>query len=52
MSDRYVIAWESRLTGFRSCGDQPFSGDDAREICDRLNREFPDLRHYPSIYWG
>jgi hypothetical protein len=45
MSKSYVIQWKSKLNGRMGKGTKLFEWDEAVELADELNREYPDIEH-------
>ena len=45
---KYIIMGESS-TGATGHGDSGLPKEDAVHICKYLNKEFPDIRHWPEV---
>lgn len=46
ISPLYRIAWKSKITGFSGHGTATFSYDVAKEQCEDMDKEFPDISHW------
>lgn len=44
-SKNYTIAWKSKITEKTGGGTTRFSFNDAMEICNKMDREYPDIKH-------
>ncbi len=44
---KYVIRWKSKVNGRAGRGTKEFSHDEAQQLADELNREYPDIEHEP-----
>jgi hypothetical protein len=45
MSKSYVIQWKSKVNGRAGRGTKLFSKEEAAELVDELNREYPQIQH-------
>lgn len=46
LSETYVIAWVSRVTGEEGIGVLGFRRDIADQLAERWNDEFPEINHW------
>ncbi len=44
---KYVIRWKSKVNGRAGRGTKEFSHDEAQQLADELNHEYPDIEHEP-----
>ena len=47
MNKTYVIHWKSRTNGRIGTGTTRFDRDEARQLAEELNRDFPEIEHLP-----
>jgi len=47
-SQRYVIAWRSRLSGVTDCTTSAFTHAEAEKICQSMNRQNHTVYHWPK----
>ena len=45
MSKSYVIQWKSKLNGRTGKGTKMFEWDEAADLAEELNGEYPDIHH-------
>jgi hypothetical protein len=45
MNKRYVIQWKSRVNGRSGKGTKVFNREEAENLVEELNREYPDIQH-------
>jgi hypothetical protein len=45
MSKFYIIQWKSKLNGRAGKGTKMFEWEEAAELAEELNREYPDIQH-------
>ena len=45
MSDNYVIQWKSTVNGRKGIGTKSFEREEAEQLAEELNREFPQIHH-------
>ena len=45
MSNTYVIRWKSLVNGRSGRGAKLFSRQEAEDLVEELNREFPQIQH-------
>ncbi len=45
MSKSYTIAWKSKITEKTGGGTARFGLDEALSICNKMDREYPDIEH-------
>jgi hypothetical protein len=45
MSAQYVIQWKSRVNGRAGKGNKLFSREEAEQLAEELNEEYPDIEH-------
>jgi hypothetical protein len=45
MKKTYVIQWKSKLNGRAGRGTKVFEMDEATQLVDELNREYPQIQH-------
>ena len=45
MSNKYVIQWKSSVNGRAGRGTKLFERDEAEELVQELNRDYPDIQH-------
>jgi hypothetical protein len=45
MSKSYVIQWRSKVNGRAGRGTKLFSKDEASQLVNELNREYPQIEH-------
>jgi hypothetical protein len=45
MSDKYVIQWISKVNGRAGKGTKEFDREEAEELVQELNEEYPDIQH-------
>ena len=45
MSKSYAIQWKSKLNGRTGKGTKMFEWDEAADLAEELNREYPDIHH-------
>jgi hypothetical protein len=45
MNNSYVIHWRSRTNGRIGTGTTRFNLDEANELVEELNRDFPEIEH-------
>ena len=45
MSNGYVIQWKSKVNGRAGRGTKLFDKDEAEQLADELNREYPQIDH-------
>ena len=45
MSNTYIIQWKSLANGRAGKGTKLFSREEAEELAEELNREFPQISH-------
>ena len=43
----YVIQWKSTINGRTGKGTKHFDFQEAQQLADELNREYPSIRHEP-----
>jgi len=41
----YVIKWRSKTTGKTGCGEPILDINSARDMCDIMNKRYPDVEH-------
>ena len=46
---KYRIAWRSRKTGETGHGIDNWSLVTTQAICDELDKEVPEIHHYPEV---
>ncbi|HLH56156.1 MAG TPA: hypothetical protein VKY92_21320 [Verrucomicrobiae bacterium] len=47
MSKSYVIEWKSLVNGRAGRGTKVFELEEARQLAEELNREYPGIHHEP-----
>ncbi len=45
MSNTYVIRWKSLVNGRSGKGSKHFTRQEAEDLAEELNREFPQIQH-------
>jgi hypothetical protein len=45
MSNTYVIQWKSKVNGRAGRGTKQFSREEAEQLVEELNEEYPQIRH-------
>lgn len=45
MNKRYVIQWKSKVNGRCGRGTKSFEQEEAENLVEELNREFPQIEH-------
>jgi hypothetical protein len=45
MKKHYFIQWKSKVNGRAGKGSKFFDRDEARQLVDELNREYPQIHH-------
>jgi len=45
MSDTYVIQWKSKVNGRAGKGSKAFGREEAEQLADELNLEYPQILH-------
>lgn len=45
MNELYVIQWRSMVNGRAGRGSKIFSRDEAEQLVEELNAEYPDIMH-------
>jgi hypothetical protein len=45
MKKTYVIQWKSKVNGRAGRGTKVFEIDEATQLVDELNREYPQIQH-------
>ena len=45
MSKMYVIQWKSKVNGRAGRGTKQFEFEEAQELAEELNQEYPDIHH-------
>lgn len=48
MSKSYVIQWKSTINGRTGKGTKIFDWEEARQLAEELNLEYPDILHEPA----
>lgn len=43
--DRYVISWKSKVNGRIGTGSKLFTREEAGQLAEELNREYPEIEH-------
>jgi hypothetical protein len=47
MNKKYIIRWKSKVNGRTGQGTKLFARDEAEQLVDELNREYPQIEHEP-----
>jgi len=45
VNQMYVIKWRSKTTGKTGCGEPILDINSARDMCDIMNKRYPDVEH-------
>jgi hypothetical protein len=48
MSKSYVIQWKSTVNGRTGSGTKLFDWEEAQQLADELNQEYPSIWHEPA----
>ena len=47
MNNKYVIQWKSKVNGRAGKGTKLFEHEEAKELAEELNTEYPQIHHEP-----